>query len=832
MEERQEIISFSPQIPIKVFMNKLGFVSKHWHNSLELLMVLDGIIDITIDNVTYTLKSEDIILVNSNCIHEIRSESAVMITLQIDLSKLTQFDDNLVEVLFDCNTSTTQNKELFQGIQFCIATIIKENMHTSNSSKYRDCALCYYLISELLTNFQVTPTETVKKQHKYMTRLTRILNYIELHYAENFSLSELADVEGLSAPYLSNFFNTYMGINFSQYYTNVKLEHAISDLLSTQDTIETISLRNGFTESHSLVRCFKKKYGVSPSVYRTNYQHHKNNDMPSDNINYLLIESSNYLHLLTKYIDSSDAHRYQVAPPSTTNTVTTNVSFQHVATPLRHTFKTFITVGRAKELLNSSIQSMLRDLQQNIGYKYIKFHGILSDDMMVVSRKNNTLQFQYTLVDMALDFLLSINLKPMIQLSFMPTALASDSNKTIFYSSFNTSPPKDMNEWELLITDFTRHLLERYGEKEVLSWLFTVWNEPNTSTSMFGFENYSIFFNLYKCTYHSVKKVCPSICFGSPSFLYMENLDSDVWFRKFIHYATENKCIPEFLNVHYYSDIISPSAENNFTIGLSQNSNFPKHSDDFSKWIKSLKKLIKSLGLKDLPLYLTEWNFTLSHRNLINDTCFKSCYILKNLLENYDQLDSFGYWSLTDLLEENPLPDMLFHGGLGIYTMNGLRKNVFYSFYFLNMLGNQVLDANNGYFITRKENSIQIITYNYIHYGNLFSTGELFDVTQTNRYSPFDMSQHLQFHFNFSDIKNGRYEIREYYVNRDYGSAFDIWVHLGGLPLDPFDTEFLRGLSTPGYHKECCLVSKESMCYSTTLDPLEIRFTEIKYISL
>lgn len=225
---------------------------------------------------------------------------------------------------------------------------------------------------------------------------------------------------------------------------------------------------------------------------------------------------------------------------------------------------------------------------------------------------------------------------------------------------------------------------------------------------------------------------------------------------------------------------------------------------------------------------MTEWNLTFSHRNLINDTCFKSCYILKNLLRNYDRLDSFGYWSLTDLIEENAFPDELFHGGLGIYTMNGLRKNVFYAFYFANMLGDELLESGEGYFITKKEDSYQIITYNYVHYGDLFAAGELFDITRTSRYSAFNMSRQLTISATLTDVENGRYEVREYFVNRHHGSAFDLWVGFGGLPLGPKDTELLKGLCVPGYHVDYRMAEAGTLTYKATLEALEIRFAEIR----
>lgn len=803
-------------------MHKLGIVGSHWHKSLELLLVLDGQVEITVDGETFFLKSEDIILINSNSIHELHSQSAVMIAIQLSTS-LFSLSDDADNLVFDCNSVKSADQEIFGGIRYAIAQMLRQNTHRNNGTDYRNLSLSYFMISELMEHFRIQETEALKVKKKYMVRLTNIVDYIHQHYKESFSLNDLAENQQLSVPYLSSFFNKYMGINFSQYYTNVKLEHAIEELLNTENSIETIAMENGFTESHAFVRAFKKKYGMLPSAYRKENRSHGGNGAFPDNLNYLLVEPGNYLHLLTKYLpkepmpgkpSQTEAHTVSIPP----------VSIKETVRSLRHTFKKFITVGRASDLLDENIRNMLRDIQSNIGYEYIKFHGILSDDMMVCSRDNGKLHFHYTLTDMALDFLLSIHLKPLIQYSFMPKALASEPEKNIFQQPFNTSMPADMEEWNLLVQDFTLHLLRRYGKEEVLSWLFCVWNEPVTSRAMFGFGNQKDFLALYENTYRTVKSICPEIVFGSTSMLYMENHGTE-WMENYLNYTVQHDCRPEFLNIHYYSDIIP--LDENYYVGQSAVSQFPKRTDDFSLFIGSIKKIFKELGFGDLPIYLTEWNFTLSHRNLLNDTCFKSCYIMKNLLKNYDRLDSFGYWSLTDLLGENTLPASLFHGGLGIYTSNGLRKSVYYAFYFANMLGDDCLDSGDGYFITRKKDSVQIITYNYLHYGDLFASGELFDITETSRYSAFDMSKYQTFSMEFHDLPNGRYEVKEYFVNRHYGSVFDIWVRFGGIPADFRDAELLKSLCVPGFHAEYKTVEQGKLFYQTTLEPLEIRFTEI-----
>ena len=590
LDERHEIIEFGPHIPLKIFIHKLGSVTKHWHSSLELLMVLDGTINITVDGNTWTLKDEDVILINSNSIHEIHSETgAVMIAVQIKLSLFNQFQTDLTSFIFDCNSATNPDYKRYANIRFAIASLIQANSYHSDGTDYLNYSLSYYLISQLLEHFKSNASETLQKQQKYMERLTRIINYINEHYAENFSLSDLAAMENLSVPYLSQFFDKYMGVKFTQYYNSIKLEHAVNDLISTKDSIETIAIRNGFTESHAFIRAFKKQYQMLPSAFRK--QQAKNPTAQSDgnDINYLLLEPSNYLQALTKYLTTSDLSAHSMPSAIHKKVSVSDIRVTDTLSHLRHTFKTFTSVGRAAELLDRNIQEMLIDLQKNVGFKFIKFHGILSDDMMVVSRVGQELRFTYTLVDQVLDFLLSIGLKPLIQLSFMPKELAANPDKTVCYCPFITSPPADMKEWDSLIEDFTRHLISRYGLEEVKQWPFTVWNEPVTSKKMFGFGDDALFFRFFKHTYDAVKSVCPDIQFGSPSMLYIENLGNEDWIYRFIGWCREKDCMPDFMNLQYYADIILPTSGDDFFLNKATTSCFPKITDDFSLFIGGIK---------------------------------------------------------------------------------------------------------------------------------------------------------------------------------------------------------------------------------------------------
>lgn len=81
-------------------------------------------------------------------------------------------------------------------------------------------------------------------------------------------------------------------------------------------------------------------------------------------------------------------------------------------------------------------------------------------------------------VDRIFDFLQSIGMRPLVEISFMPNLLASG-NRTWSHFNANVTPPKDWNQWSDLITAFVKHLVDRYGLAEILQWNFEVWNEPN-----------------------------------------------------------------------------------------------------------------------------------------------------------------------------------------------------------------------------------------------------------------------------------------------------------------------------------------------------------------
>lgn len=827
MNEQFEIINFDESTPLKLKSMYLEQLESHWHKGIEILLVLSGEVTVICGGDVFHLIEDDLILINEYSIHSLKSsEGCNLVSLQIDTQKIIGKSEKL---FFDCNSSTNNDKGKFYNIKRLIAELVKVNSSYSEQNVFFNHSIVYNIFYELAQNFSSKRSNATTR--KYFDRLNSIITFIDEHYRDNITLTSLAEHEHLSIPYLSSFFEKQLGMNFLTYYNELRLERAVSDLLSTDISVEEIALNNGFPDPRSFVNLFKKKYNCLPSIYRKQLIAGKIK-RPSLNLRTAELEKNeSTLLILAKYLPNPVSENAPLQPYISNAKILNreNISITSATTTLKHTFKMFTTVARAKEILFSDVQQMLTQIQHDIGYEFIKFHGLLSDDMLVYSEDSlGNPHYSFVYIDKVIDFLLSIGLKPLIEFSFMPKALARNPENTVYASPFVISPPKDLNKWRDLIIALTEHLIERYGSRTVRSWLFCVWNEPDTSVTLFGFENDNDFYELYKTTYDAVKSVHKGIVFGSPSLLVPYQINR-VWIRKFITWCKQNECTPEFMNIHFYDNDYSDDSISQHTPAHPAHDRLNMDEKSFHKSITITRDLFFELGISDLPIYLTEWNLTVSHRNLLNDTCFKSCYLAKNLLENYDSLDSFGYWVLTDAIEETQPSTEQFHGGLGLYTTNGIKKPHYYAFEFINRLGNKLIEKGEGYFITKAHKSIQIILYNYEHFNHLFAAGETFDMTFTKRYTPFSQLGKMSATLELCDIPAKSCSVKEHILNQQYGSAFDEWVRMGAPKLTNESVKYLKQICIPKLIIRTENFDNGVLRIHSDLEPLEVRLIEIKY---
>lgn len=834
MTEEYELAESDAASPMRLCFRKTSAVLKQCHPEIELIMLLEGEADFFDGERVTRLSAEDIAVVNSNFLHELSShEPFSYISLTINAEKAGL---DLSGKYFGCNSSSDNDKGKYYPVKHYLAQMVKINTGGSENSVYLNRSLMYAVIYNLCDKFVKDARAVKADSDKYLVRLNRIVSFIDRHYREGLTLQSLAKAEHLTVPYLSQFFNKYFGVKFLAYCNELRLSKAVGELLSSDESIETVAANNGFKNVRTFLNLFKSKYNTTPGLYRKIYKENKAKPRRPLKSAGIFSDKDDYtntpLGLMAKYLSPAEGKRtgFRLPQPLTPSPKTVRVEkifCLHSKKILKHRFKALACVGRAKEILYADIQEMLKELQRDIGFEYINFHGILSDDMLLYREDEaGTPGYSFVHLDKVTDFLLSVNLKPFIHFGFMPKALAADTKRTIFAGEFFISPPKDYEKWGGLIKNVLLHFIERYGLKTVKAWLFSVWNEPDT---VFGFGDAAEFFKLYKATHSAVKGISKNLKFGAPSMQLRQSEKSRLWHDSFMDFCGSNGCMPDFMNFHFYDNDFSGYDTTAFTDQtlLKPNLKLNRDENTFRKSCAKILQAMKEKGLEELPVHLTEWNLTVSHRNLLNDTCFKSCYIIKNLLENYDVLDSFGYWTLSDFIEETYLPENIFHGGLGLFTYNGIKKPHYYALVFLSRLGNRLIKQGNGYFITKSHGKIQAILYNYEHFNHLFVSGEAFDTAFAEHYAHFSELGKMNVSLELTGIPARTCMIRESVINRQSGSAFDVWAKTGAKHPGNEDINYIKNFSAPKASLREEPVENEALLISVTLEPLEVRLIEI-----
>lgn len=834
MNTNYELINFKTSSSIDFSVLAIENLERYWPQSIELIYVLSGSVQIQCGNIQYNLHEDDIILINMFDIHSLYGNKCEILSLKINISALDPELSRFSQNRFDCNSSIELDKQKFIPLKRLLALIVKSNINIDDDIELLNKSYIYELLYILATSFKVENTNNSNDTNRNSERIKNILNYISKNYKEKISLNNLSDTFYLSIPYISKIFKEFTGLSFSEYLMEIRLSHAVKDLTNPNLKIEYIAEKNGFSNTRSFVSAFKNKYDCLPSKYRKSIETYDSNNQNSiaESINYFALRHNTSFNRLVDYlkydITSTDDNK-----PHTTiyeiNPIDTSIK----GIQLRHTFKTLICIGKAKHILISENQYMLRELQQDIKFKYIRFHGILDDEMMVYSEnENGEPELCFTYIDLAIDFLLSINLKPFLELSFMPKELAINPTRTMFFINSVISLPKNMEKWTYTIQQLIKHFISRYGKKEVESWPFFLWNEPDL-TKMFGFENRTDFFKFYKETYKTIKRISSNISFGS-SPVFADTLEgSNDWMDTFIDFCKINNCLPDFINAHFYP--MNLSGRDATTISRKDHTEMRKYlvymksENALKEHIQYIKKRMNGNDWGTDKLYLIAWNSSISHNELLNDTVYKAAYVAKNILENYDDIESFGYWQISDFNEEVKIRNRLYHGGQGFFTYNRIKKSHYYVFEMLNKLGDRLLGKGNGFFITADGESIQIILYNYQHYSKLYASGEVFDMTFKDRYTPFPKANTLKVVLPLTNLSEASYQLTETVVNKNHGSSFDKWLELGALPLESkTDIEYLKSVSLPKIQKKILHSENNSLTITAELEPHEVRLIEIK----
>ncbi len=467
-----------------------------------------------------------------------------------------------------------------------------------------------------------------------------------------------------------------------------------------------------------------------------------------------------------------------------------------VETAFTDSWKKCVGTGRLGLALQKEYLDGLDYVQKHIGFSYIRGHGLLCDDIGIYREDKVDGEYRpfynFTYIDRIFDSYLEHGIKPFVELGFMPSKLASG-EQTIFYWKGNTTPPKDYDKWADLIKAVVRHFISRYGEEEVLTWPFEVWNEPNLPGFWKG-ADIKEYFKLYKVTANAVKEVDVRLQVGGPAICG----GADHWITEFLDFCQKENAPLDFVSRHAYTSSQPMSVTPHFMYQDIWSSDYMLNE------LKTVREMIDNSPYNELPFYITEYNTSWHPLNPVHDTAFNAAYIARILSRGGDYVDMFSYWTFSDVFEEADVPRAQFHGGFGLVALNGIPKPTFHTFAFFSKLGEEQLYRDDNIIVTRRrDGSIAIAAWNPVVVkragadqdpGNDANDGDRYKAANVEAECQETRSLDIEFPFDSEAVFMKRQT-----VNEEVGNPLKTWMQMGRPRYPGKDmVEVLKQAAQPG----------------------------------
>lgn len=222
------------------------------HNSFELICVLSGEMEITVDNKIYNVSENESVLIFPHQLHSVSGDNSSHMVCIFSPETVKAYSVQKAKFLPENNKFVLSND---------VYKMVKEL--TNGSSNIRKKGVMYCVCDEFDAKAQYINKSTDDKSLLYS-----IFEFVEQNYANECTLEHLAGETSFSYYYLSRYFKKTVGISFNSYVNRCRISKACYDLKNTDCTILRCAVDCGYANLRSFNRNFKLIMGVTPVEYR------------------------------------------------------------------------------------------------------------------------------------------------------------------------------------------------------------------------------------------------------------------------------------------------------------------------------------------------------------------------------------------------------------------------------------------------------------------------------------------------------------------------------------------------------------------------------------
>lgn len=250
-------------------------------------------------------------------------------------------------------------------------------------------------------------------------------------------------------------------------------------------------------------------------------------------------------------------------------------------------WKQLINIGAAEDLLRNEMQEHVILLKEALNFKYIRFWSIFSKELLL-DVTNEKAEFNFSKLDLIIDFILKVNLKPFINLEQKTKRINKNPRAAMFYE-VNKVDFGNLKQWETVVEALMRHWVKRYGQDELSGWKMEIAYDRYYNSVQDDVEYY---FELFNRAYRIVKNYVPNFevggCLRPPE--YMEGTDE----RKsgFWKLWSQERCRLDFISVLNYA----------YEQDMEKTGKYSRRSTDDEYLRHSVQRLKKDLKTRDFLL--------------------------------------------------------------------------------------------------------------------------------------------------------------------------------------------------------------------------------------
>jgi xylan 1,4-beta-xylosidase len=358
-----------------------------------------------------------------------------------------------------------------------------------------------------------------------------------------------------------------------------------------------------------------------------------------------------------------------------------------------------------------------------------------------------------------------------------------------------------------LVRRFVAHLVSHFGIKEVLTWHFEVWNEPDLHNT-FWTGTMADYFRLYAETARAVKSVDERLRVGGPA------TSKTMWVPDLLAFCAKEHVPLDFISTHHYcvdADLVQGVPEG------------PMYYRGMKGLVGDVQRVRAQIAASAFPLaelHFTEWNSCPAHEDVYGkDTAFTAAFALQAIKEVSGLVDSYMWWTVSDIFEESGLSLRPFTGKYGLVNQHGIKKPVFHAFRWLAQLYDAELPlAHASARASRStQGDVRLLAWNLPDVIETDLSGGDWKTKGAPRKDEFVIKG-----------LHGRYRVRVWTVDDKRGNALHAWRAMGSPDYPKANQiEAIRKAAEPVLLRDETLTINADLVLAHELAPCELIFCEL-----